>query len=345
MTKAEILKKEILRQYRSVRQFAMEMNIPYSTLVTALERGIEGMAYGTVIKMCDKLSLNPVDFSSLERDASLGAQLLENRVMQNYVKLNQTGRDKILELERYNSRAANVVASGDLQKLGPDGAKGVPVEIRAPYLVYENAVREVAKAKVRVLDLCCGNGLHSVETAAAGGTLTVSDIAPQNVALAISRCARSGFPVRGVVADAERLPFEAQSFDVVTCAGSLSYVDLQIFLSEVCRVLAPNGTFICVDSLNHNPVYRINRRIHYWRGQRSKSVILRTPTISTINALSATFPKNVLISYHGIFSFLAPVLRPLFGPLRTAHILDALDKKCPLFERFSFKFVFRGTLP
>lgn len=62
MTKAEILKKEILRQYRSVRQFAMEMNIPYSTLVTALERGIEGMAYGTVIKMCDKLSLNPVDF-------------------------------------------------------------------------------------------------------------------------------------------------------------------------------------------------------------------------------------------------------------------------------------------
>jgi len=98
MTKAEILKKEILRQYRSVRQFAIEMNIPYSTLVTALERGIEGMAYGTVIKMCDKLSLNPVDFSSLERDASLGAQLLENRVMQYYLKLNQSGRDKVLEL-------------------------------------------------------------------------------------------------------------------------------------------------------------------------------------------------------------------------------------------------------
>ena len=98
MTKAEILKKEILRQYRSVRQFAMDMNIPYSTLVTALERGIEGMAYGTVIRMCDKLSLNPVDFSSLERDASLGAQLLETRVMQYYVKLNQTGRDKVLEL-------------------------------------------------------------------------------------------------------------------------------------------------------------------------------------------------------------------------------------------------------
>lgn len=98
MTKAEILKQEILRQYRSVRQFAMDMDIPYSTLVTALERGIEGMAYGTVIKMCDKLNLNPVDFTSLEKEASLGARLLENRVMQYYMKLNQNGRDKVLEL-------------------------------------------------------------------------------------------------------------------------------------------------------------------------------------------------------------------------------------------------------
>ena len=36
MTKAEILKTEILSQYKSVRQFAIEMGIPYSTLVTAL---------------------------------------------------------------------------------------------------------------------------------------------------------------------------------------------------------------------------------------------------------------------------------------------------------------------
>ena len=96
MTKAEILKKEILTQYRSLRQFAIEMEIPYSTLVTALDRGIEGMAYGTVIRMCDKLSLNPVDFTSLEKGESLGEKILENRVMQYYVKLNQEGRDKIL---------------------------------------------------------------------------------------------------------------------------------------------------------------------------------------------------------------------------------------------------------
>ena len=76
MTKAEILKQEILKQYKSVRQFAIDMEIPYSTLVTALDRGIEGMAYGTVIRMCDRLSLNPVDF----------------------IQLNKKGRKKILEM-------------------------------------------------------------------------------------------------------------------------------------------------------------------------------------------------------------------------------------------------------
>ena len=116
MNKAEVLKNEILRQYRSLRQFAMEMNIPYSTLVTALERGIEGMAYGTVIRMCDKLSLNPVDFTSLERDASLGEKLLENRVMQNYIKLNQTGRDKILELMEDFAQIDNSTAMGKKNK-------------------------------------------------------------------------------------------------------------------------------------------------------------------------------------------------------------------------------------
>ena len=81
MTKAEILKQEILKQYKSVRQFAIEMEIPYSTLVTALDRGIEGMAYGTVIRICDRLSLNPVDFSTLEKGEVLGEKILENRVM------------------------------------------------------------------------------------------------------------------------------------------------------------------------------------------------------------------------------------------------------------------------
>lgn len=97
MTKSQLLKREILMRYKSVRQFSIDMKIPYSTLVTALDRGIEGMAYGTVINICEKLNLNPVTFQPLE-EATVSERLLENRVMQDYMKMNSEGKEKFLEL-------------------------------------------------------------------------------------------------------------------------------------------------------------------------------------------------------------------------------------------------------
>ena len=98
VTKAEVLKRVILSQYKSVRQFAVEMDIPYSTLVTALERGVEGMAYNTVIRICEALSLNPIDFTPLEEGEGLSVQITTKRVMEKYGRFNRDGRRKILEI-------------------------------------------------------------------------------------------------------------------------------------------------------------------------------------------------------------------------------------------------------
>lgn len=95
--KTLVLKAVILQRYRSLRQFAGVMDIPYSTLVTALERGIEGMAYSTVIRMCEALELNPVDFSPLEESDGLSGQIITRKVMEKYNKLNRAGRRKVLE--------------------------------------------------------------------------------------------------------------------------------------------------------------------------------------------------------------------------------------------------------
>ena len=95
--KTQVLKTVILQRYRSVRQFAAVMDIPYSTLVTAMERGIEGMAYSTVIRMCEALELNPVDFSPLEESDGLSGQIITRKVMEKYNKLNRAGRRKVLE--------------------------------------------------------------------------------------------------------------------------------------------------------------------------------------------------------------------------------------------------------
>ena len=56
----DLIKAEIKRQYKSVRQFSEKSGIPYSTLSNALSKGIGGTSYDTVIKICKLLNLKQV---------------------------------------------------------------------------------------------------------------------------------------------------------------------------------------------------------------------------------------------------------------------------------------------
>lgn len=258
--------------------------------------------------------------------------------------MSNTAQDREIERRRYNERAAGQLSTADL-RLGPDGAKSIDLAIRQPYVVYEGLIRTKARPKLDVLDVCCGDGLHSLTAALLGAEVTASDIAESNLVIAQQRAARAHVTIRTVAANAEKIPLPDQSFDLITCAGSLSYVDCQVFIAEVRRLLRPGGTFICVDSLNQNPIYRFNRFIHYLRGRRSLSVINRTPNLTTLANLKEAFPITTKLSFHGVFSFLAPVISPVAGQERSARLLDRLDQKFPILHRFAFKFVFSGSLP
>ena len=54
----------------------------------------------------------------------------------------------------------------------------------------------------------------------------------------------------------EKLPFRDNSFDAICSAGSLSYGDNLIVMNEIYRLLKTGGSFIAVDSLNNNPIFR-----------------------------------------------------------------------------------------
>lgn len=58
-TREQKLRNLILDNYVSLRQFALEADIPYSSLTTGLSRGIAGMQFDTVIKLCNTLGLDP----------------------------------------------------------------------------------------------------------------------------------------------------------------------------------------------------------------------------------------------------------------------------------------------
>jgi hypothetical protein len=115
-------------------------------------------------------------------------------------------------------------------------------------------------------------------------------------------------------------------------------VELGAFLRQVRRVLKTGRLSVCVDSLDHNPVYRFNRYLYYLRDERTLSTLRRMPRMATIARLGAV-SGWVEASYHGIISFLCPVLRPTLGPARTVRCLDALDSALLWLRRYAFKFV------
>lgn len=58
MSIEEQLKNEILKQYGSVRAFTTELGISYSTLDSALKRGISNAGVSTMIRVFQALNLN-----------------------------------------------------------------------------------------------------------------------------------------------------------------------------------------------------------------------------------------------------------------------------------------------
>jgi len=60
-TREQKLRNLILDHYVSLRQFAIAADIPYSSLTTGLSRGIAGMQFDTVIKICKTLSIEPME--------------------------------------------------------------------------------------------------------------------------------------------------------------------------------------------------------------------------------------------------------------------------------------------
>ena len=55
------LRNLILDRYTSLRQFANDADIPYSTLMTLLSRGVGGASFDIVIRICKILGVDPLE--------------------------------------------------------------------------------------------------------------------------------------------------------------------------------------------------------------------------------------------------------------------------------------------
>jgi SAM-dependent methyltransferase len=94
-----------------------------------------------------------------------------------------------------------------------------------------------------VLDVAAGTGNASIPAAQRGARVTASDLTPELFEAGRRRAEAEGVELEWVEADAEHLPFEDGSFDVVMSAiGAMFAPHHQATADELVRVCRPGGT-------------------------------------------------------------------------------------------------------
>ncbi len=96
---------------------------------------------------------------------------------------------------------------------------------------------------MRVLDVAAGTGNASIPAAGTGASVTASDLTPELLDAGRARAEADGLELEWVEADAENLPFDDGSYDVVMSAiGAMFAPHHQEAADELVRVCRPGGT-------------------------------------------------------------------------------------------------------
>ncbi len=119
-----------------------------------------------------------------------------------------------------------------------------------------------------------GGGASHIKRYLHPKTMVGMDLAQNAVDLSNKKHQVDG--LKYIQGNAEKLPFEANSFDVIINVESChAYGSMTNFLSEVHRVLRPNGIFLCTDM-------RLKHKISIWEEELNASG-LKMLDIKTIN--------------------------------------------------------------
>ncbi len=130
------------------------------------------------------------------------------------------------------------------------------------------------------LELGCGTGFFLLNLKQ-GGVLdrgSVTDISPKMVEVARRNASALGFEVEGRTADAERLPYDSESFDLVVGHAVLHHIpDVEAAMREVIRVLKPGGRFVFAGEPTRRGDWVARRlsRLTWWAATRA----LRVPPL------------------------------------------------------------------
>jgi SAM-dependent methyltransferase len=238
--------------------------------------------------------------------------------------------DKYIEKKRYDNRAKLLLNANKFENVHK-----IPMYINIPYEYYFKLL-ERKKNQPKLLEIGAGMGENTGFLIDISYKVCATDISPQSVKV-MNNIFSEYANFSAEVADMEKLPFNNESFDVVCSAGSLSYGDNDVVMNEIYRVLKHGGVMIAIDSLNDNPIYRFNRYIHYLKGNRSKSTLIRMPTMSLIDRYTEKF-GYAEVKFFGAITWTFPLLSKVLSEQAVTKLSNWIDARFNI-QGSAFKFV------
>ncbi len=175
-----------------------------------------------------------------------------------------------------------------------------------------------------VLEVGCGMGTHAAILSKAGANLTAVDITEYGVEMARRRFDIFKLPGRIQQADAEQLPFDDASFDVVWSWGVIHHSrSTERCLQEITRVLRAGGRLLFMVYHHSSLVYYVHcgfirgillgqllhRRLEDIYRSASDGYFARTFTRTDLNRLLARDYEQICIDVVGLKAELFPIPR------------------------------------
>ena len=197
---------------------------------------------------------------------------------------------------------------------------------------FTSLIRENCEG-LETLEYGCGPGRYGLELARRGARVTGIDVSETGIELANERAQEMGLDnAHFLIMDAEELDFATNSFDLVFGTGILHHLDLDRSLSEIARVLKPEGRAIFIEPLGHNPVINLFRRLR---------PELRTPDEHPLRARDL----REMTRYFGHLDRECYCLTSLLAvPLRQRASFRAVQTALESFDRALFRLPFTGLL-
>jgi SAM-dependent methyltransferase len=136
------------------------------------------------------------------------------------------------EMESLKARLKGTWSAGDFGRIAQSYERGA-----ADFIA-----RLALQPGQHLLDVACGTGNLAIPAARAGAEVVGIDIAPNLVEQARARSAAAGLNIKFEEGDAEQLPYENGSFDVVVSMfGAMFAPRPQLAADELLRVTRPGG--------------------------------------------------------------------------------------------------------